>query len=213
MKVYSDGTRAVSSIDCSVARGEFFGFLGPNGAGKSTTMKVLSTLLKKTSGRVLVAGYDVDRDPQAVRGSIGFAMQEVVLDDLATGRDFLELQGVLYGMSSGDAPAPRHGDAGAGRPCIGRGEKGRDLLRRDAPSHRPRGRADAQSAPTILGRAHHGSGPPEPPGDLGSSRSSARAGCDYTPDHSNHGGGGPALRAHRHHRSGADRRRGLTAGP
>ena len=103
VKVYPGGTRAVSGIDFTVAQGEFVGFLGPNGAGKTTTMKVLSTLLKKTSGRVRVAGHDVDSDPGAVRKSIGFAMQEVGLDDLATGWDFLILQGLLYGLSRQEA--------------------------------------------------------------------------------------------------------------
>ena len=103
VKVYPDGTVAVSEIDFTVARGEFFGFLGPNGAGKSTTMKVLSTLLKKTSGHVVVAGYDVDRDSNSVRKSIGFAMQEVGLDDLASGRDFLVMQALLYGQSRKEA--------------------------------------------------------------------------------------------------------------
>ena len=96
VKVYRGGTRAVDGIDFSVGEGEFVGFLGPNGAGKSTTLKVLSTLLRKTSGRVVVAGHDVDKDPMAVRRSIGFAMQEVGLDDLVTGREFLVLQGILY---------------------------------------------------------------------------------------------------------------------
>ena len=99
VKVYPGGTRAVSGIDFIVGRGQFFGFLGPNGAGKTTTMKILSTLLRKTSGRITGAGYDVDKDPKAVRRSIGFAMQEVGLDDLAAGKDFLVLQGVLYGLS------------------------------------------------------------------------------------------------------------------
>ena len=99
VKVYPGGVRAVSDIGFRVAQGEFVGFLGPNGAGKTTTMKILSTLLKKTSGRVVVAGYDVDRDPKAVRKNIGFAMQEVGLDDLSKGQDFLVLQGVLYGLS------------------------------------------------------------------------------------------------------------------
>ena len=103
VKVYPGGTRAVDGIDFTVAQGEFFGFLGPNGAGKTTTMKVLSTLTKRTSGLTRVAGHDVDRDPRAVRRSIGFAMQEVGLDDLATGEDFLVLQGVLYGMSRRDS--------------------------------------------------------------------------------------------------------------
>ncbi len=105
VKVYPGGTRAVDGVSFRVGRGEFFGFLGPNGAGKTTTIKVLATLLKKTSGRAVVAGYDVDRDAQAVRRSIGFAMQEVGLDDLSRGKDFLVLQGVLYGMSRRDAVA------------------------------------------------------------------------------------------------------------
>ena len=99
VKVYPDGTSAVTGIDFTVGRGAFFGFLGPNGAGKTTTMKILSTLLRKTSGRVTVAGYSVDAEPKAVRRSIGFAMQEVGLDDLASGKDFLVLQGVLYGLT------------------------------------------------------------------------------------------------------------------
>ena len=84
---------------------DFFGFLGPNGAGKTTTMKILSTLLRKTSGVAIVAGYDVDSDPKAIRKSIGFAMQEVGLDDLSNGKDFLVLQGVLYGLSRSEARA------------------------------------------------------------------------------------------------------------
>ena len=103
VKVYPGGTRAIAGIDFAVPEGEFFGFLGPNGAGKSTTLKILSTLLRKTSGHVVVAGHDVDRDPMAVRRSIGFAMQEVGLDDLATGRDFLVLQGLLYGQPRQEA--------------------------------------------------------------------------------------------------------------
>ena len=103
VKVYPGGIRAVSGIDFTVAQGEFFGFLGPNGAGKSTTLKVLSTLLRKTSGSVRVAGYDVDRNPNEVRKSIGYAMQEVGIDDLATGWNFLTLQGRLYGLSGSDS--------------------------------------------------------------------------------------------------------------
>ena len=103
VKVYPGGTRAVDGIDVAVQRGEFFGFLGPNGAGKSTVMKVLSTLIRKTSGRATIAGHDIDREPMAVRRSIGFAMQEVGLDDLTRGRDFLAMQGLLYGLRRQEA--------------------------------------------------------------------------------------------------------------
>ena len=99
VKVYPGGTRAVNEVSFSVKEGEFFGFLGPNGAGKSTTMKILGTLLGRSSGKAVVGGFDVTRNPKEVRRIIGFAMQEVGLDDLATGWDFLVMQGLLYGMS------------------------------------------------------------------------------------------------------------------
>ena len=100
VKVYPNGTRAVSGIDFTIPQGEFFGFLGPNGAGKSTTLKILSTLLPKTSGSATVAGLDVEDDRRDVRRKIGFAMQEVGVDDLAKAVDFLALQGILYGQRS-----------------------------------------------------------------------------------------------------------------
>ena len=105
VKVYPGGTRAVNEVSFSVKEGEFFGFLGPNGAGKSTTMKILGTLLGLTSGQATVGGYDVARNQKEVRRIIGFAMQEVGLDDLATGRDFLVMQGLLYGLSRKESKA------------------------------------------------------------------------------------------------------------
>ena len=102
-KTYPGGVRAVDGISFQVERGEFFGFLGPNVAGKTTTIKILATLLTKSAGRVEVAGLDVTRDPKAVRQAIGVALQEVGLDDLSKGRDFLELQGLLYGLSRAQA--------------------------------------------------------------------------------------------------------------
>ena len=65
VEIYSDGTKAVDNISFNVGEGEFFGFLGPNGAGKSTTIKVLTTLLRKTSGTVNIAGFDVSKDAKA----------------------------------------------------------------------------------------------------------------------------------------------------
>ncbi|MBU6389241.1 ATP-binding cassette domain-containing protein [Patescibacteria group bacterium] len=97
------GFTAVNNISFTVAKGDFFGFLGPNGAGKTTTLRILSTLLRKTSGEVKVAGYDVDREPNAVRRKIGFAMQDISLDNLASGWENLQLLGVLYGLSPADA--------------------------------------------------------------------------------------------------------------
>jgi ABC-2 type transport system ATP-binding protein len=98
LKTYGDVT-AVDGITFGVEEGDFFGFLGPNGAGKTTTMRILATLLKKTSGRVLVNGFDVERQPNDVRRAIGFAMQDISLDNLASGYENLQLLGALYGLS------------------------------------------------------------------------------------------------------------------
>ena len=97
-EVYQDGTKAVDGISFNVEEGEFFGFLGPNGAGKSTTIKVLTTLLKKTSGSVNVAGYDLDRDAGAIRKLIGVQSQETVVDNDLTGRENMMLEGHLQQM-------------------------------------------------------------------------------------------------------------------
>lgn len=71
---------AVDSISFTVQEGEIFGLLGPNGAGKSTTIKMLTTLLPPTSGRALVAGYDVAKQPTAVRRLIGYVPQAISAD-------------------------------------------------------------------------------------------------------------------------------------
>src|SRR5215203_2868527 len=86
-KRYPDGTEAVRGVSFRVRTGEVFGILGPNGAGKSTTMGMLGTLVRPTAGIATVAGLDVAEHPRAVRRQIGFAMQDVGVDDLATGRE------------------------------------------------------------------------------------------------------------------------------
>jgi len=97
--VYQDGTRAVEDITFRIPEGEFFGFLGPNGAGKSTTIKVLTTLLKKTSGKVSIAGFDLDKSPGEIRKAVGVLSQETSLDVDLTGWENLHLQGRLQQMS------------------------------------------------------------------------------------------------------------------
>lgn len=96
--VYSDGTKAVDHISFSVHDGEFFGFLGPNGAGKSTTIKILTTLLRKTSGTVTIAGHDIDSGASAIRKIIGVQSQDTTVDGDLTGRENLMLQGHFQQM-------------------------------------------------------------------------------------------------------------------
>jgi ABC-2 type transport system ATP-binding protein len=96
--VYSDGTKAVNGIDFDVGEKEFFGFLGPNGAGKSTTIKVLTTLLRKSSGTATVFGHDVGSEAKAIRPLIGVQSQETVVDGDLTGRENMVLSGNLHGM-------------------------------------------------------------------------------------------------------------------
>ena len=97
--------RAVDGVDLGVNSGEIYGFLGPNGAGKSTTVRMLCTLLAPTAGLASVAGYDVVDRPGEVRIRIGVALQEAALDERQTGREILDLQARLYGLSAADRAA------------------------------------------------------------------------------------------------------------
>jgi ABC-2 type transport system ATP-binding protein len=87
---------AVDGISFTVREGELFGFLGPNGAGKTTTINILTTLLKPTSGKALIAGYDVEKQPDNVRRVVGLVPQELTVDDDLTGWENLMLQAGLY---------------------------------------------------------------------------------------------------------------------
>ena len=95
---YFGDVKAVDGIDITVKTGEIFGFLGPNGAGKSTAVRMLTTLLRPTSGTATVAGFDVAKQPDEVRRRIGVALQDAAIDPLMTGTELLRLQAVLYGI-------------------------------------------------------------------------------------------------------------------
>jgi len=91
-KTYGKNILAVDGISFRVHKGEIFGFLGPNGAGKSTTIKILTTLLEKSSGKAAIDGFDIDADQAKVRRIIGYCSQEVGVDDDLTARENLMLQ-------------------------------------------------------------------------------------------------------------------------
>jgi len=94
-KKFEDIT-AVDGISFSVKQGEIFAFLGPNGAGKTTTIKMFTTLLQPTSGKILINGYDPVTDSDDVRCSFGIIFQDPSLDDELTAFENLEFHGVLY---------------------------------------------------------------------------------------------------------------------
>lgn len=89
---------AVKGIDLVVEKGEIFGFLGPNGAGKSTTQKMFATLLFPTSGEARINGFDLSKQQQQIRQSIGYVSQAGGTDTMSTGIENLVLQAQLYGL-------------------------------------------------------------------------------------------------------------------
>jgi ABC-2 type transport system ATP-binding protein len=93
---------AVDRINLEVRKGEVFGFLGPNGAGKSTTIRMLCGLLKPTSGRAEVAGFDVSRKPESVRQNIGYMSQKFSLYNDLTVIENIRLFAGLYSVPASD---------------------------------------------------------------------------------------------------------------
>jgi ABC-2 type transport system ATP-binding protein len=93
-------TKALDGLDLAVPEGTVLGLLGPNGAGKTTAVRVFSTLLRPDSGRAEVLGFDVTKQPQQVRRSIGLTGQFAAIDDYLTGRENLLLFGKLYHLSA-----------------------------------------------------------------------------------------------------------------
>jgi ABC-2 type transport system ATP-binding protein len=107
-KIYSKKTSANNSIlalnklNLKVKQGEIFGLLGPNGAGKTTFINILGGLVEKTSGKVDVWGFDLDKNPRQVKASIGIVPQEVNLDAFFSPKKLLELQAGLFGVKEKD---------------------------------------------------------------------------------------------------------------
>ncbi|GHG18814.1 ATP-binding cassette domain-containing protein [Streptomyces zaomyceticus] len=102
VKTFGD-VRALDGVDLDVPEGTVLGLLGPNGAGKTTAVRVLTTLLQPDSGRAVVAGIDVLKDPDEVRRRIGLSGQFAAVDEYLTGRENLQMVGQLYQMRAKDA--------------------------------------------------------------------------------------------------------------
>lgn len=97
-KYRSADKNAVDDISFSVKEGEFFSLLGPNGAGKTTTISILTTTLSKSSGKITVAGHDLDKNQSAVRKNVGIIFQNPSIDLNLTAEENIRFHAVLYGL-------------------------------------------------------------------------------------------------------------------
>ncbi len=93
---------AVNNLNLRVKRGEFYGFLGPNGAGKSTTIKMLTGLLRPTTGTASICGVDVWKEPLQARALMGVLPEYLNLYERLTGREFVHFAGQMYGVARAD---------------------------------------------------------------------------------------------------------------
>lgn len=116
---------AVDHLNLSIEYGEVFGLLGPNGAGKTTTISMLCTIVMPSSGAALVNGFDIVRQPDMVRRSIGIVFQDPSLDDRLTAWENLELHGCLYDMR-GDEVRKRIGEV---LELVGLSDRARSLVK------------------------------------------------------------------------------------
>jgi ABC-2 type transport system ATP-binding protein len=89
---------AVDGLSLEVAAGELFGFLGPNGAGKTTTIKMMAGLLRPTSGRIVLAGHDLERSPEKAKAALGFIPDRPFLYEKLSATEFLRFVAGLYGI-------------------------------------------------------------------------------------------------------------------
>ncbi len=97
-----DAFKAVDNLNITVESGEIFGLLGPNGAGKTTTISMLCTILKPTGGTATVNGFDIVKEANKVRKSIGIVFQDPSIDDRLTGRENLYMHANLYGVPASE---------------------------------------------------------------------------------------------------------------
>ncbi len=93
---------AVDDVSINVESGQIHGFLGPNGAGKTTSIRMIAGLLRPDSGRILVNGHDLAREPEAAKAALGFIPDRPFIYDKLTAGEFLRFHGGLYGMDGGD---------------------------------------------------------------------------------------------------------------
>ncbi len=101
-KIYRGNIHALKDLNLEVKEGEILGLLGPNGAGKSTFINILAGVTDKTSGEVIVWGFNLDKNPRQVRVSLGIVPQEINVDPFFTPKKLLDLQAGLFGVKKKD---------------------------------------------------------------------------------------------------------------
>src|SRR5579862_7646919 len=94
--------QAVADISFDVKAGEIFAFLGPNGAGKSTTISMLTTMLRPTSGKLILNGHDVTKEKDNARKSFGIVFQDPALEEELTAYENMQIHAVLYGIPNNE---------------------------------------------------------------------------------------------------------------
>jgi len=99
------GTKAVDNLSLQVEKGKLYGFLGPNGAGKTTTIRLLTGILQPTSGRVLIGGKDMAKEPMAAKRLIGFVPDSHEMYDRLTGMEYLNFMADIYGVGRAERKA------------------------------------------------------------------------------------------------------------
>ena len=199
-----DEVIALDGVDLEVEAGTVFGLLGPNGAGKTTMVRVLATVLDPDEGRAQVLGYDVMKQADAVRRRIGLAGQYAAVDANLTGRENLQMVGVLSQMQNKEI-APRAAELlgafdltdAADRPVA-------HVFGRHAASPGHRGLAGPPSADPVPGRTDDRLGHHQPQRAVGHDPRPGRPRHDGAAHHAVPGGGRPARVAHR----GGRRRQG-----
>jgi ABC-2 type transport system ATP-binding protein len=152
-KTFGGKVRALDGVSLSFEPGIIYGLLGPNGAGTTTLIRILTTLLEADSGSAWVAGIDVSRDPVGVRRRIGLAGQSAAVDEFLTGRENVEMIGLLYGLGTGEARRR----AGEVLEAIHLADA---AVRGHAPPPRPGGFPGGSARGALPRRAHHRHRPP-----------------------------------------------------
>ena len=197
---------AVDGVSLDVQPGEIHGFLGPNGAGKTTTLRMIAGLLKPTSGRILVNGHDLAREPEAAKASLGFIPDRPFIYEKLTAGEFLRFHGGLYGLERQRHRRARARDARAVRARTLGERAGRELLARHEAAARDVRRVPASAARGARRRADGRPRSARRAADQGRVPADERARRRDPDEHAHARSRAGDVRSHQHHPEGQDHR-------